>query len=95
MTLQGDSYRTDGILSGGAVQHQPVLDKIEAYLGIEREMIAKKNNLESLQQRMAELAAGQGERRQLEDEAQREQRKLERLKASGGEEARQKAQLGE
>jgi chromosome segregation ATPase len=34
VTLQGDSYRADGILTGGANQIQPVLAKISQYLKI-------------------------------------------------------------
>ena len=34
VTLQGDSYRADGILTGGANQTQPVLAKISDYLKI-------------------------------------------------------------
>jgi structural maintenance of chromosome 2 len=37
VTLKGDSYRTDGILGGGANKRESLLDKVDQYLNFEKE----------------------------------------------------------
>ena len=49
VTVDGDSYRTDGVLTGGAAQQRPILDKIEAHLKLDKEIIQTKNRCASLE----------------------------------------------
>lgn len=48
VTLQGDSYRADGVLSGGAQQQQPILPKIARYIETATQLKQASNNLEKL-----------------------------------------------
>lgn len=55
VTLQGDSYRTDGVLGGGAIKAQPILDKIDQYLDNEKQFNEKKNQMDSLNTKINSL----------------------------------------
>jgi len=43
VTLEGDSYRSDGVLSGGANKQKPLLPMIEKYIGFDKNFIQIKN----------------------------------------------------
>jgi structural maintenance of chromosome 2 len=48
VTLQGDSYRTDGSLGGGSAQQQALLDKVDSYLNHEKKYTVAKNQHETI-----------------------------------------------
>ena len=62
VTVDGDFYRADGVLSGGADTSQPCLKKIQEYLmsdkdntRVSNELERKRNQLQELQQRKESL----------------------------------------
>ena len=88
VTVDGDSYRTDGVLTGGVVQQRPVLDKIELYLKLEKEILQSKNRIASLENQNQQLQANQKLQQQLATELETNDRRLNNLKQRGGEETK-------
>jgi len=47
ITLNGDLYRNDGILTGGANNFKPILGEIKKLLSAEKEIVTLRNQSES------------------------------------------------
>ena len=93
VTLQGDSYRSDGILTGGANQQQPILAKVSQYLKVSDTMRDHKNELDKIQNEIQREKSKKVQKDALQQDLEANKRKLNMFKERGSEDVQAKLQM--